>query len=601
MTAAELHTPTYPLADQDLIAGRFRLQERIGQGRLGDIFDAVDTQRDLAGDEQHIALQIVADIVGSSNSLFNKLRIGYQSLQAAGHPNIVKYGTLGRDGSTIYLVMERLDGAPLNVLLEEAGNLPLVEALPVVRGVGDALRFLHDEDLVHGNLTAANVFITNKLDVRLLDVVPSIAANAIFRGTITSKSKSLSTEADDVFALACLAYQMLAGRHPFDHSDPARIGLAGREPERIEGLTDHRWKALRRALTLDEEQPDYPIADFLRDFGVQGTERLQSAAMSPVKREQAPQPEPADSPSAMTVPKPATDPIMQPQEPVIGETMQPKEPAPVETMESLDVDGWPGLETEDSETSPWRAVLLAVLLAGLAAWSYFAEPEEHIVGLIAYLDSSMNLGIAEQVEAVDPPASRVAAPEPVVANDGAPEPEPVEQTAAEQPGVAQPETEQREAGQPAPAADVATADSEPAADPETIETQQVESLEAPVTEPAAEEPPADEPEAAFTPPVVTVSEQNELAEVALPSGAESQGPLVWWTSEHTARADTDFIAVPEQAVVIAPGDTLDIRLVDDNLPEERESFFVDIGVRQPQGQIERVATIRVDIIDDDMR
>jgi hypothetical protein len=38
MTAAELQTPTYPLADQDLIAGRYRLMERIGQGRLGDIF-----------------------------------------------------------------------------------------------------------------------------------------------------------------------------------------------------------------------------------------------------------------------------------------------------------------------------------------------------------------------------------------------------------------------------------------------------------------------------------------------------------------------------------------------------------------------------------
>ncbi|MEJ2258321.1 MAG: protein kinase, partial [Woeseiaceae bacterium] len=526
-------------------------------------------------------------------------------------PNIVKYGTLGRDGSTIYLVMERLDGAPLSVLLEEAGNLPLDEALPVLRGVGDALQFLHDEDLVHGNLTAANVFITNKLDVRLLDVVPSIAANAIFRGMTPGKSKSLTTEADDVFALARLACQMLAGKHPFNDSDPAKIGLAGREPDRIEGLTDQQWKALQRALTLDEEQPAYPVKDFLRDLGVQGTERLQSAAMSLVKRKPAPQPEPADSPPPMTVPEPATEPVMRPQEPVFGETLQPEEPTPADAMQSLDVDGWPGLETEGPEASSWRAVLLFLLLASLAAWTYFGEPEEPIVDLIAYLDSSMNLGIADPVGEFIPAASPPVVPEPPVADNAALDTEPAGTTAAEQPAVEptdvdqaaaeQAEVEQPEAGQPLPEPDRALANSEPAADPETVASGQVGSPEAAITELGAEEPAADEAEADFAPPVVAVSEQSEMARVSLPNDVGSQRPLVWWTSEHTARADADFIPVPEQAVAIAPGDTLDVRLVDDNLPEERESFYVDIGVQQPQGQIERVATIRIDIVDDDMR
>ncbi|MBT8099632.1 MAG: hypothetical protein KJO82_07770, partial [Gammaproteobacteria bacterium] len=73
--------------------------------------------------------------------------------------------------------------------------------------------------------------------------------------------------------------------------------------------------------------------------------------------------------------------------------------------------------------------------------------------------------------------------------------------------------------------------------------------------------------------------------------------------EHSAIADSDFIPVNEQAVADVStdeGSILHVPLVNDSLPELRESFFVNLGARDPrQGQIERIATVRVDIIDDD--
>jgi hypothetical protein len=81
-------------------------------------------------------------------------------------------------------------------------------------------------------------------------------------------------------------------------------------------------------------------------------------------------------------------------------------------------------------------------------------------------------------------------------------------------------------------------------------------------------------------------------------------PLIWWTSEHTANADKDFISVEQQTmadVSVGGSYMLHIPLVNDNLPEPPESFFVNLGHRGPQqGQIERIATVRVDIIDDDL-
>ena len=83
---------------------------------------------------------------------------------------------------------------------------------------------------------------------------------------------------------------------------------------------------------------------------------------------------------------------------------------------------------------------------------------------------------------------------------------------------------------------------------------------------------------------------------------DTEQTLVWWTNEHTARADTDFIPVPREAATTTSGDVLLIPLVNDNLPELDESFFVNVGIRpEGQGAVEQIATIRVDIVDDDLR
>ena len=72
----------------------------------------------------------------------------------------------------------------------------------------------------------------------------------------------------------------------------------------------------------------------------------------------------------------------------------------------------------------------------------------------------------------------------------------------------------------------------------------------------------------------------------------------------TANADKDFISVEQQTMAFASdGDStlLYVPLVNDNQPEAPESFFVSFGLRNSQhGQLERVATVRVDIIDDDL-
>ena len=107
------------------------------------------------------------------------------------------------------------------------------------------------------------------------------------------------------------------------------------------------------------------------------------------------------------------------------------------------------------------------------------------------------------------------------------------------------------------------------------------------------------PEAIVAESVVSVSEGAGAARITTLRSDKLDTPLIWWTSEHTADADKDYISITQKTVTdrsFNEGGVLHIPLVDDSLSEPRESFFVNIGRLNPQqGQIERIAAVRVDI------
>ena len=525
--------------DRHLIAGRYRMLDRLGHGRLGEIFAATDDSYEEMGVERRLAIQIIPEGVVRDNKLFNKLNLGYSQLRASNHPNIVDFMHFGRDGKFGYLAMELLDGASLRLVLDDAETLPLDEVRPVIRCVGEALRFLHAKDVFHGNLTTRNVFITNKLAVRLLDVLPVGPAEALVRGITTSDPFGRCTVEDDVFGLACLAYEMLSGKHPFNYSSPAEARLASLEAERIDSLPDRAWKALHLALSFDDKQKMSSVADFMHEFGIQGTETLQPSMEQLAMEEASPIRQPAAS----------------------GQTNLTAAPVAVVDSVSVIEDRRSNARRVHKGNHALRTVFLGMLLAGLSAWSYFGQPEERIVSLISYLDEKMDVGLVEPsdglIEILETEPDRITVTDRVVPVD--------------QPAGAAPE-------------------------------ESVSALDQPTNQstPAA----ATEPEVVVAEFVVSVSEGNGAARIAPPRAEKSDTPLIWWTSEHTATADKDYISIAQKTMVDASFDessALYIPLVDDSLFEPRESFFVNIGrLKTQQGPIDRIATIRVDIIDDDL-
>jgi hypothetical protein len=117
------------------------------------------------------------------------------------------------------------------------------------------------------------------------------------------------------------------------------------------------------------------------------------------------------------------------------------------------------------------------------------------------------------------------------------------------------------------------------------------------------EPASDAPGSTLIQSLVTVYERDGAARIAFRRPVGTTGTVVWWTADNTAIAESDYIPLEQPVIAFASGEeaeTLHVPLVNDGLPEPRETFLVYLGQRDPvSGVLEPIARIRVEINDDD--
>jgi serine/threonine protein kinase len=551
MTSLELGHEQQPVqAAKRLVAGRYRLHARIGSGRLGDIYEAHDEGYRELGVGGRVAIQLLPNRIALDNGLFSKLKLGYTVLRAGAHPNIVPYLDCDHDGKFGYLVMQLLDGASLRFVLDDVATLPLDETLPVIRAVGDALQFLHAKSMVHGQLCAESVFITETLEVRLLDVVPLESASTILRGIASRDPFSRTDASDDVYALACLAYEMLAGKHPFNFHPPAEASAAGIRPARIASLPEQQWNAIRLGLSPEREKRPETIRAFLDELGITGTERLRRSETSPVDDRVEPKPVRNDAAPVRPAEAVVTGPV--------AHAGKRREIA----------------RTRRKRASRRRSLALLPVLAGLTVWYFYGQPGDDIANLTARISGSSESAAA--VEGTAPAA--VAADQETLAPDVTVTVDTAE--APRSPAVAEPVSDEM----PAAAAPETDSGDEPQFD-------------------AGIEPASAAPGSTLIQSLVTVYERDGAARIAFRRPVGTTGTVVWWTADNTAIAESDYIPLEQPVIAFASGEeaeTLHVPLVNDGLPEPRETFLVYLGQRDPaSGVLEPIARIRVEINDDD--
>lgn len=264
---------------------RYELRQLLGRGGIATVYKAVDRYRVSLGLEDcYVAVKIVQPHPSRPGSVA-ALGREFHNAQLLSHPNVINVFNIDHVGDASYYTMEPLDGERLSQLMKRVGVLPRRYALAIIRDIGAAIAHAHSRGVVHADLKPHNIMITRTGQVRVLDFgsglirarepwISEMSPDEDYRQATPAYASCEQLEGwsadprDDIYALACLAYQLLAGRHPFDMQPSLDARARRRQPKRPPNLKGESWRALRRGLAWTREQRSMAVEDWLKELGV---------------------------------------------------------------------------------------------------------------------------------------------------------------------------------------------------------------------------------------------------------------------------------------------------------------------------------------------
>jgi serine/threonine protein kinase len=212
--------------------GQYKLLDQIGSGGIGDLFRARDTK---VG--RTVALNVVSsDIAGDARRRAQFLNDA-APLTSLNHPNIASVYEVGDDEGVLFLAMEFVPGDTLKRVIAGRG-LNARRAMDYAIQMADALAEAHAVGIVHGHLTTANVIVTPKGTVKILE---------FGLGPWTRSGRS-HEKRDDIFALGTVLFELIAGRPFGDDFTPAEQRAISKEvPAELDDI-------IGRLLTQDTDR-----------------------------------------------------------------------------------------------------------------------------------------------------------------------------------------------------------------------------------------------------------------------------------------------------------------------------------------------------------
>ena len=250
---------------REALEGRYAIERELGSGGMAVVYLAKDLQHG-----RSVAVKILRSDIAAClgpERFVREIRI----LSQLTHPNILPLYDSGRVGDRLFYVMPRAEGGSLRDTLKKRTFLPLDEVLRVAAEVGEALDFAHSHGIVHRDIKPENI-LNEAGHAVVADFGIARAIDVAAGDTLTSGSLVVGTPAymspeqgsgqgnidgrSDIYSLACVVYEMIAGNVPYQGPTPdvihARKALEPMPPIRTVRPTVPAGieEALRRGLAV---------------------------------------------------------------------------------------------------------------------------------------------------------------------------------------------------------------------------------------------------------------------------------------------------------------------------------------------------------------
>lgn len=274
-----------PLEPGTVIKERFVLEQRLGEGGMGVVFKARDLRKEEARDrDPYVAIKFLSTEFRRHPEAFMALQRETRRAQALAHPNVVTVHDFDRDGTLIYMTMEFLEGEPLDRFIQRhPQGLRFKEAWPIIEACARALAYAHEEGVVHADFKPGNVFVAGKRKVKVLDFgiaravarhgEDGVAGTRFDAGSLGALTPAYASpemlldekpdRRDDVYALACVTYELLTGRHPFNGQTAVKAAHEGMPVRRLPGMGRRQHRALVHGLAFKQADRTATVEAFL--------------------------------------------------------------------------------------------------------------------------------------------------------------------------------------------------------------------------------------------------------------------------------------------------------------------------------------------------
>jgi eukaryotic-like serine/threonine-protein kinase len=217
----------------DVLGGRYRLVELLGQGGMATIYRATDAQLG-----REVAVKVLHPEYGRDPAFVARFKQEAQSAASLSHPNIVGVYDFGTDADGPYIVMELVDGEDVATLLARNGPLPPRQAARLAAEVAHALAAAHARGIVHRDVKPGNVLVSSDGRVKVTDfgiarawadarlTLPGVTLGSVHYFSPEQALGEQATEASDIYSLGIVLYELLSGRRPWEGDSAAAVAMA---------------------------------------------------------------------------------------------------------------------------------------------------------------------------------------------------------------------------------------------------------------------------------------------------------------------------------------------------------------------------------------